>query len=243
MEQIPAPVSYKFERIEKKFWMSASQYSALLPVLENHMTQDAYGTVPVCNIYYDTKDFQLIRRSIERPLFKEKLRLRSYGIPTENDTVFVEIKRKLNGIGYKRRISVPFSQAKALLRGESIECDSPQIERELEEFVRRYHPQPVVYLMYRRFAMTDPDNPELRVTFDSELRYRTENPDQPSAEGMQPFTEDDSAVLMEIKALDGIPLWLVSEMSRLGIRQAPFSKIGACYTRRIAPARTCEAPA
>lgn len=228
-------VNYKFERIEKKFRMTDEQYRALLPALDAHLRRDEFGEATICNIYYDTPDYTLIRRSIERPPFKEKLRLRSYGIPGNDDTVFVEIKRKLNGIGYKRRISVPFGEAKKLLRGEPIRCGSPQIEAELLAFIGRYHPQPLVYLTYRRYAMTAKDDPEFRVTIDRELKYRMSDPEHPSEDGMKPILEDESIVLMEIKALGGIPRWLTEEMSRLKIYQAPFSKVGACYTRHIAP--------
>lgn len=232
-------VNYKFERIEKKFWMSEEQYSALLPVLCAHLQYDGFGVSTICNIYYDTPDFALIRRSVERPLFKEKLRLRSYGIPTDDDTVFVEIKRKLNGIGYKRRISIPFGEAKKLLRGEPIPCDNPQIEEELLAFIARYHPQPMVYLTYQRYAMTARSDPEFRVTIDRNLRYRMSEVDNPSEEGMRPIMANESAVLMEIKALGAIPKWLTDEMSRLKIYQAPFSKVGTCYIRHIARICTC----
>ena len=225
----------KFERVEKKFWLTAGQYRELLPTLDAHMRETRYGTSAVCNIYYDTLDYALIRRSVERPLFKEKLRLRSYGFPKEDSTVYVEIKRKLNGIGYKRRVSLPFGEAKRLLRGEPVPCGDPQIEGEILAFVRRYRPKPMVCLTYRRTAMTDRDDPEFRVTFDRELRYRLRDPEHPDGDGMQPIMEDDSMILMEIKALGAIPRWLTDEMSRLRIYQAPFSKIGACYTLHIAP--------
>ncbi len=228
-------VTYRFERIEKKFWMSEAQYRALEPTLDRYLTKDEHGLVTVCNIYYDTPDYALIRRSIERPFFKEKLRVRSYGIPKENDPVFVEIKRKLDGIGYKRRIRVPFSQAKRLLRGEAIKSNDPQIEAEILEFVRRYRPAPRVYLTYLRYAMAGKDDPEFRVTIDRKLRYRMTDPEHPSDASMEPIMEDDTQVLMEIKAVGAIPSYLTEEMSRLKIYQAPFSKVGACYTRHIAP--------
>lgn len=231
-------VNYKFERIEKKFWMSAKQYQALLPLFDEKMNRDRYGVSTICNIYYDTPDYMLIRRSIERPLFKEKLRLRSYGIPGDEDMVFVEIKRKLNGIGYKRRISVSFAEAKRLCRGEPILCDNPQIEAELLAFIERYHPQPMVYLTYRRYAMTAKDDPEFRVTIDRDLRYRMSDPENPGEDGMKPIMEDESSVLMEIKAPGAIPQRLTDEMSKLKIYQAPFSKVGTCYTRHIAPVCT-----
>lgn len=232
-ESVPAAI-YRFERIEKKFWMSTGQYKALLPTLERHLNYDSFGESTVCSIYYDTPDFSMIRRSIERPRFKEKLRVRSYGVPGDGDMVFVEIKRKLDGVGYKRRISVPFAQAKKLLRGEAIHCDNPQIEREIAELVRRYAPQPAVCMTYRRFAMYGKEDPEFRVTIDRDLNYTTENPEKPGVGRMEPIMEDHSRVLMEIKALDAIPRWLTDELSRLNIYQAPFSKIGTCYTRHIA---------
>ena len=228
-------VNYRFERIEIKFRMSAKQYQALLPLLDEKLDRDRFGLSTICNIYYDTPDYTLIRRSIERPLFKEKLRLRSYGIPGNDDRVFAEIKRKLNGIGYKRRISLPFGEAKKLLRGEPIHCGDPQTEAELLAFIERYHPQPMVYLTYQRYAMTAKDDPGFRVTIDRDLQYRISEVEYPSKDGMKPIPEDESLVLMEIKALGAIPQWLTDEMSRLQIRQAPFSKVGACYTRHIAP--------
>ena len=226
---------YKFERIEKKFWLSAEQYGALNPILTEKMKMDEHGESTVCSIYYDTPDYALIRCSIERPRFKEKLRIRSYGIPQDSDAVFVEIKRKLNGIGYKRRAQMSFADAKRLLRGEPVRCVNPQIEAELLAFVERYHPRPMVYLTYRRYAMTDRDDPRFRVTIDRNLRYRLLEVETPSESGMLPIMADETMVLMEIKALGAIPKWLVGEMGRLLIYQAPFSKVGACYTRHIAP--------
>ena len=231
-----------FERIEKKFRMTPEQYRQLLPVLESHMERDSYGETRVHNIFYDTPDLYLIRRSVERPLFKEKLRLRSYGIPTEESKVYVEIKRKLNGIGYKRRICVNFSDAKRLLKGESIDTGQPQIGKEILEFVRRYHPTPAVCLSYLRYAMYGREDPHFRITIDRDLRYRTERPEAPDEDDMIPVMPDnDSWILMEIKAMNAIPLWLTEEMSRLKIHQAPFSKIGTCYTLHLAGTQSrCE---
>lgn len=226
---------FRFERIEKKFRITPAQYDALLPTLKQYFQRDRYGESEICNIYYDTPDYSLIRRSIERPLYKEKLRLRSYGVPGENDPVFAEIKRKLNGIGYKRRISVSFSDAKRLLRGERIGCDDPQTEEELLAFVRRYRPQPMVYLCCRRTALTAKDDPSFRVTFDRDLRYRITDPELPGKDGTQPVLPDLSEIIMEIKALGGVPFWFADTLSRLKIYQAPFSKIGTCYTLHIAP--------
>ena len=231
-----------FERIEKKFRMTPEQYRELLPVLESRLEKDAYGETLIHTVFYDTPDLYLIRRSVERPPFKEKLRLRSYGTPTEESQVYVEIKRKLNGIGYKRRTSMTFADAKRLLRGEKTDTGQKQIGQEILEFVRRYRPMPAVCLTYRRYAMYGREDPDFRITIDRDLRYRTERPEATDGEDMLPVMPDpDSWILMEIKTLNAIPPWLNEAMSRLKIHQAPFSKIGTCYTLHLAGnLKTCE---
>ncbi len=232
------PHANKFERVEKKFRMSEEQYNALLPILEEHCARDGYGTTIICSVYYDTPDYMLIRKSIERPKFKEKLRVRSYGVPKDDTKVFVEIKRKLNGVVYKRRISIPCGEVKTLMSGTAVGSDNPQIENEILEFVRRYGPEPRVYLSYERFAMYGRDDPSLRVTFDKNLRYRTDDTDIMSGAEGAPVMDDSGSMLMEIKAPSAIPMWLTDEMSRLRIYQAPFSKVGTCFLRHIAPVLT-----
>ena len=225
----------KFERIEKKFWMSAEQYRELEKVLMEHMEVDKYGQSTIRNLYCDTDDYALIRRSIERPKFKEKLRIRSYKGFESDAKVFVEIKRKVTGVGYKRRIEIPFEKAKQLLDGKEIDCENQQIEKELHEFIRRYHPKPKVYLTYDRVAMTCKDDPALRITIDRNIRYKVCNQDGTFDLDTDQVMDDNSRVLMEIKAPGCIPLWLTSAMSRLKIYHTQFSKIGTCFTKFIAP--------
>ncbi|MCF0136147.1 MAG: polyphosphate polymerase domain-containing protein [Lachnospiraceae bacterium] len=229
--------TYTFKRIEKKFLMTREQYDKLLPILKEHLKEDAYGETTVCSIYYDTPDLYLLRRSVERPFFKEKLRLRSYGVPSKDSAVFVEIKRKLDGVGYKRRISLPYSEAIALLRGKDVPSENPQIKKELLTFINRYRPVPALFLSYDRLALYDPTNPDFRVTIDRHMRYRTEHPEIPDVQNTHPLLGDDDRVLMEIKSSSAIPLWLAVSMSQLGIYQAPFSKAGTCYTQHMAGQR------
>ena len=209
--------------------MTEQQYEALLPTLQAHMQPDRHGISTVWNAYCDTEDLSLIRRSVERPLFKEKLRLRCYHVPRENDEVFVELKRKLNGIGYKRRMTVTYAQAKRLLAGEAVNSEDRQVEREVLEFVRRYYPRPRVYILYRRYAMFSKDDPQLRITVDRELSFCTEENEQ-----FKPIAGEENTVLLEIKTLNGVPPWLWKELSRLQIYQAPFSKVGTCFLRHLA---------
>jgi hypothetical protein len=227
---------FTFKRIEKKWKMTPEQFKELLPYLADHLIKDEYGTSTVISEFYDTPDFSLIRNSIERPLFKEKLRIRSYGVPTEESKVFVEIKRKLNGIGYKRRIYVPYADAKKLLSGKVINSDNSQIEKEILEFVKRYNPIPVATIAYERTALYGKDDKNLRVTIDRHIRYRTNETSLLNGDFGSPVLEDYETILMEIKGQGGIPLWLDEEFSKLRIYRAPFSKIGTAYTNKIASA-------
>ena len=224
----------KFERIEKKFWMSAEQYQNLYPILMEHMNIDEYGLSKIRNIYCDTPDYYLTRRSIEKPKFKEKLRIRSYTEMKADTKVFVEIKRKVDGIGYKRRVSIPFAEALNLLQGQTIHSKNPQIDMELEEFVKRYHPEAKVYLTYERIALYGKEDPSIRITLDQKIRYALYTPDLDLSQEGKPVLEDESRALMEVKVQGALPQWLIHAISSLKIYQVSFSKIGTCFTKHIA---------
>ncbi len=218
-----------FKRVEKKYMLTRVQYEALLEVLEDQgMKPDEFGVHAVCNVYYDTKDDLLIRRSIEKPVYKEKLRLRCYGTKGEEDIVFAEIKKKYKGVVYKRRIAI--DQARAY-RWFAVErhCPQPtQIGRELDYMMKRYDLYPRVYIGYDRMALFNPENPDLRVTFDTDIRWRTTELDLRAGDWGQPLLEPEQ-YLMEIKIPGALPLWLCRAMQELGIRQRSFSKYGTCY--------------
>lgn len=92
-----------FCRVEVKFMLTAAQYRALIPVLKQYMVPDDFFKSTISNLYYDTPDFRLIRTSLAKPRYKEKLRLRCYNVPAEESQSFVEIKKKVDGVVYKRR--------------------------------------------------------------------------------------------------------------------------------------------
>ncbi len=155
-----------FQRYEKKYRMSRFQWELLLERLEPYFIQDDYGLHTICNLYYDTEDYQLIRTSLEKPRYKEKLRLRSYGIPNRTDRVFLELKKKYAGVVYKRRVSLPLNlvesflgademnRKRMLLRGRLAEPKGAdrQILAEIDWFLKRYQPAAKVYLGYDRIA-------------------------------------------------------------------------------------------
>lgn len=147
-------VKYSFRRYEVKYFLSAGQYSALLCEIKKHMRPDEYGKTAICNIYYDTDDWDLIRQSTEKPVYKEKLRVRSYGVPEENGRVFIEIKKKFSGVVYKRRISSVAESAEKFLQSPISADSASQIEKEIKwfQFYHRTKPEGLYRLRQNRIC-------------------------------------------------------------------------------------------
>lgn len=221
-----------FQRYEMKYLFSIEKYPKLLQLLGPYLKQDEFGLHTICNIYYDTEHFDLIRNSIEKPVYKEKLRLRSYGIPAAEDHVFVELKKKYKGVVYKRRIRMKYEEALHYLES-SFPCilDS-QISREIDWFLTQYHPKPKVFLACDRIAHVGIEDPELRVTFDQKIRYREEKLDLSAGdEGTLLLAPDQ--VLMEIKIPGAMPLWMSQILTQLEIYPVSFSKYGICFRETL----------
>ncbi len=174
-----------FQRHEVKFLLNRKQRMALELAMQDHMQQDQYGESTICSLYYDTRDFRLIRRSMEKPVYKEKLRLRSYGPAQQDGMVFVELKKKYDGIVYKRRISMKEAKASRYLAGETRLPEDSQIGREIDWFKKYYQELlPAVYLCYDRIAYFSREDADLRINQDQDdkswqpeppdLRYYTE---------------------------------------------------------------------
>lgn len=220
-----------FQRYEKKYLMTAGQYEALWAELSPRLRPDEYFSSTVCSLYYDTDDYSLIRHSIQKPVYKEKLRLRSYGIPDDNSPVFVELKKKFKGIVYKRRIELEKSAAAAWLDGGPAPDDS-QISREIDWVINRYELSPKVIICCDREAWVDRVNSELRFTFDKNIRYREDELDLSLGDRGRLLLEDGS-VLMEIKMPETSPLWLAELLSRHKVFPAGFSKYGKSYEQKL----------
>lgn len=222
-----------FKRYEKKYLLSPTQYEALRAALEPYMGIDSYGRSTICNIYYDTDQFDLIRTSIEKPVYKEKLRLRSYGTPDTETKVFMELKKKYKGVVYKRRESLPLWQARDYLdRGIAPERDS-QILREIGWFLKTWPVEPKVFLAYERTALFGREDANLRITFDENIRWRDTDLDLRRGDHGARILPDDR-YLMEIKIPGAIPLWISRMLSDLCIYSTSFSKYGACYQQNLA---------
>lgn len=228
-----------FKRVEKKYMLSRSQYDKFMELIEDYMQADNYGLSTICNLYYDTDNYELVRRSIEKPVYKEKLRLRSYGVPELTDTVFLELKKKYKGVVYKRRVALPLWEAYESIQNKSFRIDerdrqAGQIEAEITYFLNQYDLYPRVFLAYDRIAMFGKDNPELRMTFDFNIRNRSYDIDLLKGdEGQLLF--DDERVLLEIKVSAAYPFWLIHALEECEIYPMSFSKYGTVYKKFLFP--------
>ncbi len=221
-----------FERIEKKYLLDPAQYRAVLTGLRGRMQPDLFGRSTVTSIYYDTEDYRLIRTSLEKPDYKEKLRVRAYGAPTPERRVFVELKKKVDGVVYKRRTELSQTEADALLAGQTTATDS-QVIREIRYFLRFYNPHPSVLLSCRRVAYTGAEK-GLRITFDDSIRYRTDVLTLAAGAWGEKLLAQGTT-LMEIKVPGAMPLWLCDLLNRNGVFPTSFSKYGVCYRDHLHP--------
>ena len=225
-------IQYSFERFEKKYLISPDEYGRIKEAAGPYMTADEFGRYSICNIYYDTDDYSLIRASLEKPVYKEKLRVRSYGVPAGEDRVFVEIKKKCEGVVYKRRVVMSAADAPAFLAGRKELSPGGQISREIEYFQRFHKTAPKVFIGYDRTALAAKDGSALRMTFDTVLRWRRSELDLRSGDSGSLLLPED-VILMEIKIPGAMPLWLSRLLSSLEIYPTSFSKYGECFRNNI----------
>lgn len=226
-----------FKRYEKKYLLTKEQYRNLLPVLHKYMNLDDHckgnENYNIYNIYFDTKNNDVIRHSISKPYYKEKLRLRSYKIPDiPKDKVFLELKKKINGIVNKRRVVLPLYEAYDFLSFGKVpvfkDYENNQVIHELEYYLKTNSVSPSIYIGYSREAYFGKENKDFRITFDSSIltrRYELSLEKGHFGENLL----KDGEYLMEIKILGAIPLWLTSLLSDLSIYNIHFSKCGNEY--------------
>lgn len=229
---VPQNIQRCFQRYEKKYLLNLEQYQKIRAGLAPYMEADEHGRYTICNLYYDTPDFQLIRASLDKPVYKEKLRMRSYGVPADGDSVFVELKKKYKGVVYKRRTALEAGEALDYLAGRCSPRAKDQICREIDWFLGRYHPVPQVFIAYDREALAGLEDRVLRVTFDIDLRWRDTALDLRSGDGGERITSRDQ-ILMEIKIPGSAPVWLSRLLSENSVFPTSFSKYGVCYRENL----------
>ena len=220
------------QRYELKYIVTAQQRAFFERELEGHMQVDRYGETPIASLYYDTPDFRLIRTSIEKPAFKEKLRLRSYGLADDTSPVFLEMKRKAYGVVYKRRVQTTIPLVKRFFDGDADICAEGQINTELTYFRDLYKDlAPACMVIYDRTAFFEPGG-DLRLTMDRDPRYRMEDLDLRISMDGTPLLDEGCSIL-EIKVQQAMPLWLTDILSRGRIYKTGFSKYGEAYKEQV----------
>ena len=229
------PFQTVFQRYELKYLLTPEQKEKVLAAMQPYMKLDKYGRTTIRNLYYDTDTYLLIRRSIEKPAYKEKLRIRSYSRVDGDSTAFVELKKKYKQVVYKRRISLPYAEATAWLSGEKHTEKHTQIADEIDYFMELYGTlHPTVSLSYEREAYYCNNGSDFRVTFDDTILCRQDDLSLASDVYGTPILPEGK-VLMEIKCSGGIPLWLAHVLSEEKIYKTSFSKYGTAYEMLIFP--------
>jgi len=230
-----------FNRYENKYFMTEVKLSRVLAEVEQHMVPDKFNkdrrTYSISNIYFDTPDDYLIRTSLEKPKYKEKLRLRTYDVPGKNDMAFLEMKKKFNGLVNKRRTKIPLQDGYRFVANGGIvnlsEGMNPQVVREISSMIQRYDLlEPKVMIAYDRLAYFEKGNPDLRISFDTNIRSRRDDLRLEEGNAGALFIPK-GMWLMEIKTASAAPLWLTSLLAQEDIYKTSFSKYGCEYKNYI----------
>ncbi len=222
-----------FKRYELKYLLTEAQKRIITDAMQAYMALDKYGRTVIRNLYFDTGNYRLIRHSIEKPVYKEKLRMRSYGVIPEDGQCFVELKKKYDHIVYKRRLTMPQNDALRWLAGDHSPAPGCQIGQEIEYF-RDYYGSlhPTVFLSYAREAFYSRDGSDFRVTFDNEILCRQDGLSLCNQPAGSPLLSEDMT-LMEIKTSGGIPLWMTHLLTQNHIFKTSYSKYGTAYEKLI----------
>lgn len=222
-----------FCRTEKKYLLSPAQYSAFMSDTASYIREDEYGESTVCSLYFDTANDRLIRRSLQAPEYKEKLRLRCYGKANETSPVFVEMKKKYAGIVYKRRVDMSCREAESWLIGNGSAPAESQITREID-YMRSFYGglEPKMMISCKRQAYFSAYDDDLRLTFDSDIRWRAYDLSLLKGAGGEEIL-DKGCRLLEIKSFAALPLWLVGSLSKNRIYPTSFSKYGRGFEEHL----------
>jgi SPX domain protein involved in polyphosphate accumulation len=217
--------------------LNQKQYELFLEKINNYIVEDKYFKYKICSIYFDTNNYDLIRNSLEKPIYKEKVRIRSYGKAKDDDKIFFEIKKKYKGITNKRRTTLTYENLKKYLNKHKVPDNSNiQIFNELDYLMNFYELKPKVFISYDRISFISKENKNLRITFDTNLNYRLNELNLEKENGRL-FNNDK--YILEIKTLDSFPIWLVKALSELKIYPTSFSKYGSIYKKYILKESLC----
>ena len=231
-----------FNRYENKYLLDETAYRRVTQEILLHMEPDSYNRdgrfYSILNLYYDTQDHSLIRNSLQKPVYKEKLRLRAYHPVKPEDMVFLEVKKKYHGLVNKRRTKIRMKDAQQFVQTGEIPSDTTrmnlQVLRELAYLVQHRSFIPSAVISYDRMAYFEQNNPDLRISFDTNLRGRRTNLSLTSSQQTGELLLDPGLYLMEIKTRKAAPLWLAHLLNGEQLRKTSFSKYGSFYQKSFA---------
>ena len=222
-----------FRRVEKKYIITSNQYLKVRDRIKKYTVEDQYGKSTICNIYFDNNNYDLIRHSIEKPIYKDKIRIRSYNTPTLNTNVYLEVKKKYDGVVGKRRIEMKLSEFYEYMKNIEISnIQNQQIYRELRYYFQYMNLMPKMYISYERRAFYEKEDNNFRITFDNNIlarEYELRLEKGSYGENILPINN----YIMEIKTLGAMPMWCVKMLDELEIAPCGFSKYGEGYTQLI----------
>jgi len=213
------------DRFEIKYLLNKGDYNLLINKIKDYLVKDKYFKETIYNIYFDSDDYTLINRSLDKPIYKEKIRMRSYDKTNDSTNIFLEIKKKYIKNSNKRRVVISYKDYLDYINyGIIPKCDK-QIMNEIDYCFKRYKLKPKIKILYDRLAYSLKGDDTFRITFDTNIRYSNENMD---------FNNDDNILfmsdyIMEIKTFSGIPLWLNKILNSLNIYPTSYSKVGKIY--------------
>ncbi len=231
-----------FKRYERKYLVDGDTLQKIMPTLLEYMDSDPYciggKEYRIYSVYYDTPNHDVIRQNSSKPVYKEKMRVRSYYEHNEPDEkVFMELKKKNEGVGNKRRIKLrnreiaPFINEGIL--PETKDYLSAQVAKELQYFLKMNPVQPALYVQYDRMAFFGKEDKNFRMTFDRNLRTRRSNFTLGESEEDE-FLLPENTYIMEVKILGAMPLWLTHLLSEYSLFSRGFSKYGARFKSEAA---------
>jgi hypothetical protein len=218
-----------FKRIELKYLINSSQQKYLLDEMKRYMKEDEFGKSVVNSLYFDTPDFYLIRNSLQKPAYKEKIRIRSYGRANHETKVFIELKKKYKSVVYKRRLKLREGEAVDYMERDIYPKEQSQILKEIDYFKKLHaNLSPKMLISCNREAFFAKDDSEFRITFDKNIIYSQDNLSLCNKVFGKAIIKDDET-LMEIKVVGGMPLWMTKLLSEKRIFKTSFSKYGKAY--------------
>lgn len=219
-----------FQRIEEKYFLNKKTKEKFFKNIKKYIAKDKYYESKILSIYFDNDNKDIVRRSLDKPIYKDKIRLRSYGIPSLNSDVFLEIKNKYEGVTGKRRVILKLSEFYDYFYNNKISDN--QIMKEIDYLFKYYDLKPNCFVGYDRISFVGKNDLGLRITVDSNLIGRTNDLKLESGSyGNKYFDED--IFIMEIKTLNSMPLWLTKELANLEIFPISFSKYGEIYMKEV----------